>query len=58
MAVDFHAPGTDSEGVVPMISFRLAVQVLADETGMTLPGLFVKACDKDLLFESLLGRGR
>jgi len=38
-----------------MISFRLAVQVVADETSAALPGLFVKAYDKDLLFDDLLG---
>ncbi|HYN50788.1 MAG TPA: hypothetical protein VES62_07665 [Thermoleophilaceae bacterium] len=38
-----------------MISVRLAVQVVAEETGMALPGLYVKAYDKDLLFDDLLG---
>jgi hypothetical protein len=38
-----------------MISFRLAVQVVADETDMPLPGLFVKAYDRDLMFDDLLG---
>ena len=38
-----------------MISFRIRVQVVAEETGMPLPGLFVKAYDKDLLFDDLLG---
>jgi hypothetical protein len=38
-----------------MIGFRLDVLVVADETEMTLPGLFVKAYDKDLLFDDLLG---
>lgn len=38
-----------------MISFRIRVQVVAEETGMPLPGLFVKAYDKDLFFDDLLG---
>jgi len=38
-----------------MLSFRIHVQVVAEETGMPLPGLFVKAYDKDLLFDDLLG---
>lgn len=40
-----------------MLSFRLAVHVVADETGASLPGLFVKAYDKDLVFDDLLGGG-
>jgi hypothetical protein len=40
-----------------MISFRIRVHVVAQETGMPLPGLFVKAYDKDLLFDDLLGGG-
>ena len=38
-----------------MLSFRIQVKVVAKETGMPLPGLFVKAYDKDLLFDDLLG---
>lgn len=38
-----------------MTGFRLDVLVVADETEMRLPGLFVKAYDKDLLFDDLLG---
>jgi hypothetical protein len=41
-----------------MFDFRLHVHVVADETGMALPGLFLKAYDKDLLFDDLLGSGR
>jgi hypothetical protein len=38
-----------------MIAFRLRGRVLEKETGTPLPGLFVKAYDKDLLFDDLLG---
>lgn len=38
-----------------MIGLRLSVLVIAQETEMRLPGLFVKAYDKDLLFDDLLG---
>lgn len=38
-----------------MINFRIRVHVVAEETGMPLAGLFVKAYDKDLLFDDLLG---
>jgi hypothetical protein len=38
-----------------MIGFRLNVLVVAAETEMRLPGLFVKSYDKDLLFDDLLG---
>jgi hypothetical protein len=38
-----------------MIGFHLNILVVADETGVGLPGLFVKAYDRDLLFDDLLG---
>src|SRR6202022_1236986 len=38
-----------------MISFQIHVQVVAEETRMPLPGLFIKAYDKDLIFDDLLG---
>jgi hypothetical protein len=38
-----------------MIEFRLTGGVVEAETGIGLPGLFVKAYDKDLLFDDLLG---
>jgi len=38
-----------------MIGFHLKILVVADETGVGLPGLFVKAFDRDLLFDDLLG---
>jgi hypothetical protein len=41
-----------------MLDVRLHVQVVGAETGAPLPGLFVKAYDKDLLFDDLLGSER
>jgi hypothetical protein len=38
-----------------MITFRIRGTVTVAETGVGLPGLFVKAYDKDLLFDDLLG---
>jgi dienelactone hydrolase len=38
-----------------MIQFQIQVRVLAKETEIPLPGLFVKAYDRDLLFDDLLG---
>lgn len=38
-----------------MITFRIAGTVKVAETGVGLPGLFVKAYDKDILFDDLLG---
>lgn len=38
-----------------MITFRITGSVKVEETGVGLPGLFVKAYDKDLLFDDLLG---
>lgn len=38
-----------------MIQFRIHIQVVVDETGIVLPGLYVKAYDKDLLFDDFLG---
>ena len=40
-----------------VVELRLNVSVIADETGMPLPGLYVKAFDEDLLFDDLLGGG-
>ncbi|MCK5115544.1 MAG: hypothetical protein KAR44_03025 [Candidatus Aegiribacteria sp.] len=38
-----------------MITFRIKGIVKEEETGLPLPGLFVKSYDKDLLFDDLLG---
>ena len=38
-----------------MITFRILGSVKVDETGVGLPGLFVKAFDKDILFDDFLG---
>lgn len=38
-----------------MITFRITGTVKVAETGVGLPGLFVKAYDKDILFDDLLG---
>lgn len=38
-----------------MIHFQIHIQVVIEETGIPLPGLFVKAYDKDFLFDDLLG---
>lgn len=38
-----------------MVGLRLKLVVMAEETEMRLTGLFVKAYDKDLLFDDLLG---
>ena len=38
-----------------MIIFRIKGVVKEKETGIPLPGLFVKSYDKDLLFDDLLG---
>ena len=38
-----------------MIQFQIQVRILAEETEMSLPGLFVKAYDRDLLFDDLFG---
>jgi hypothetical protein len=38
-----------------MIQFEIQVRILTKETEMPLPGLFVKAYDRDLLFDDLLG---
>jgi len=57
---------TESFGSVPhgsdarerdnnMITFKITGTVKVAETGVGLPGLFVKAYDKDILFDDLLG---
>lgn len=38
-----------------MVTFRITGSVRVAETGVPLPGLFVKAYDKDLLFDDVLG---
>ena len=40
-----------------MISFKISGLVKEKESGVPLAGLFVKAYDKDLLFDDLLGSG-
>jgi hypothetical protein len=38
-----------------MVTFKIKGVIREKESGVTLPGLFVKAYDKDLLFDDLLG---
>jgi hypothetical protein len=45
--------GSEKRG--DMIQFQIQVRILTKETEMPLPGLFVKAYDRDLLFDDLLG---